>query len=470
MKIRAAYRQIADPVADCETIVINPDAPPGSVEAKSPICLKDLYPEIDRYRTIAVDRWYSRDVMQAEWERLWTNTWQIAGRVQDCAEIGDWFKFDIGRESILVVRGKDNVIRAFYNACPHRGTRLVRDDWGKNFKCFTCSFHAWMFSTEGRNVRVTDRKTFAPELLNDDIHLRAVHTAVFGGFVFICMADKPQPFEDYFAQVMPWWGKYAMENMHVVKDLTCVLPANWKLAMDAFQESYHIHQVHPQASLVGQDHLLQFDFYPNGHCRMLVPLGVVSPRLPDDDKLNRGLGFLLAEVGVDPETFTGGRDGVRRAIHQAKRRPDNVFGLDYSNFTDNQLSDDWTVTLFPNTTLNLHPEGALVMRFRPHESDPEQCYYDVMILCPKLKSGKRLPGYMGVEPDVDISGDVRPARERVHRTELGEIMRQDVDNIPFVQLGIHSRGTRGVVRLSAQEKRIQQFYAEIDRYLSGQKS
>jgi phenylpropionate dioxygenase-like ring-hydroxylating dioxygenase large terminal subunit len=467
--IRASVRRIADPVADCETIVLNPDAPPDSVEAKPPYRLKDLYSNIDRYRTIAVDRWHSREVMQDEWEKLWTDTWLMAGRVQDCAEAGDWFKFDLAAESIIVVRGKDDVIRAFYNACTHRGNRLVRDDWGKHFKCFTCSFHSWMYSTEGRNVRVTDRETFAPEVLKDDIHLREVHTRTFGGFVFVNMADKPQPFEDYFRDVLPWWEKYGMENWHVVRDLTCVLPANWKLAMDAFQETYHVHQVHPQAIPLSQDYLCQYDFYPNGHCRTLVPIAEPTPRIPADNSLNPGLSFLLTEVGIDPATFTGGRAGVRGAIQQAKRQPDNVFGLDYSNFTDNQLTDDWSVTLFPNTTFNLHPEGALVMRFRPHESDPEQCYYDVMVICPKLKSGKQLPAYMGVGPDVDISGAVRPARERLHMTELGEVLGQDTDNIPFVQLGSHSRGMRGVARYSAQEKRIQQFYAEIDQYLSGQK-
>jgi phenylpropionate dioxygenase-like ring-hydroxylating dioxygenase large terminal subunit len=470
--IRAAIRRIGDPVVDCETTLLNPDAAPGSTEGKPPYRLKELYPNIERYRTVSTDRWHSREVMQAEWEKMWTQAWLMAGRVQDCAEAGDWFKFDIGAESIIVVRGKDEEIRAFYNACTHRGNRLVRDDWGKNFKCFTCSFHSWMYSTEGKNVRVTDRETFAPEVVNEDVHLREIHTRVFGGFVFVNMADDPQPFEDYFRDVLPWWEKYGMDRMHVVKDVTVMVPANWKLTMDAFQEIYHLHQTHPQALPYVQDYLCQYDFYANGHNRMMVPLGDPTPRIAGDNSLNPVLSYLLMEVGVDPATFTGGQAAVRKAIQQAKRRPDNAFGVDYSNFTDNQTTDDWNITLFPNTTFNAHPEGVLIQRFRPHESDPEQCYYDVMVICAKLKPGMRPPAYMGVEPDVDVSGATRPPRKRTHITQpgMGEVLDQDANNIPFVQLGSRSRGMRGVARYSEQEKRIQQFYAEIDLYLSGKKA
>ena len=120
--------------------VINPDAPPDSLEAKQP----PIDNGAERY---GKEGYFSRDYMAREWERLWTRSWLIAGVDSDLAEVGDFFLFDIRQESIIVTR-TDEGIKAFYNVCSHRGTRLVWEERG-NKRVFVCPFHSWSFTNNG---------------------------------------------------------------------------------------------------------------------------------------------------------------------------------------------------------------------------------------------------------------------------------------------------------------------------------
>ena len=86
---------------------------------------------------------------------------------------------------------------------------------------------------------------------------------------------------------------------------------------------------------------VQCDLYPNGASRMIVPIGQMTPRIADQDSMNDGLRAMLAEVGIDPDSFTGSAREVRAAVQQAKRRRAAERGLDYSRFVDGQLTDSW---------------------------------------------------------------------------------------------------------------------------------
>ncbi|MCY1302907.1 Ring hydroxylating alpha subunit (catalytic domain) [compost metagenome] len=216
-----------------------------------------------------------------------------------------------------------------------------------------------------------------------------------------------------------------------------------------------------------EDYLGQFDVFRHGHARHVTAVGVPSVRLSDRATVNPLLQFLLLDAGIDPATFIGTAADVRAAIRDAKRNPDNHFGLDYSGFTDSQITDDWNYFLFPNMTLNTHPEGVLIMRFLPHPTDPGKFDYHVLVVMPKLKEGAKAPFYMGVEEGEDISGASRPERIRSTRDKprLGEVLEQDIGNIEAVQAGLQSRGFPGGMRYAEHELRIQVFHAELARYL-----
>lgn len=444
---------------------ITPDAGPGSHDEKSPP-LRALYPERDNYLKVSPERYYSRACMEAEWQGLWTRSWTCAGRSADIAAVGSWFRYDLGRESFIVVRTAEDRIEAFHNVCPHRGNRVVRGDFGTSER-FTCSFHGWQWKLNGQPQLITDVGTFKPGVLKGRLNLKPVRCDTWAGFVFINMDENAEPLHAFLAELPHYMASYRMEEMHVVKDVVVELDANWKVVLEAFLESYHLQETHPQAKPFVDDVAYQIDFFRNGHGRLHTAVGYPSPRCEDRASLPPGLAYMLMEAGVNPADYEGRALDVRAALLAAKRRADNTYGLDYSTFSDSQVTDDWNYSVFPNMTFNTHPEGVLVMRFLPHPDDPEKSIYHTWVLSRKLKESIRPPAYMGVEPDVDVSGRTRPARRYNPKTntELGEVLDQDVSNVEAVQLGLRSRAFECNL-YSEQEQRILQLHAEIDRRLA----
>ena len=145
-------------------------------------------------------------------------------------------------------------------------------------------------------------------------------------------------------------------------------------------------------------------------------------------------------------------------------------GLDYSGFTDGQLSDSVPYGLFPNVQMGCHPEGVFIMRFLPHPDDPGRFFYDNIILFRHVDDPDySAPDWMGLPPGLDTTGAVRPDIVTVPAgvsPELGLVLDQDSQLLPIVQQGVRSRGFRGPL-WSEQETRLRHFHAELDRYLAG---
>ncbi|MAA88197.1 MAG: (2Fe-2S)-binding protein [Haliea sp.] len=441
--------------------VINPDAPAESLESKQP--------EVDNGVAVAgKEGYFSREYMQREWDKLWTRSWLIAGVESDIPEVGDFFLFNIRDESIIVTRTEEG-IKAFYNVCSHRGARLVWDERG-NRKVFVCPFHSWSFHNNGTLRRITDEEYFKPEVVAHRPGLKPVHCDTLAGIVFVNMDEKPaQPLKEAIGLPEGYLEAYCLGDMRVARHVRSEWGANWKVGVEAFYESYHLHAVHPETRGVMGDLNVQYDLYPNGASRMIVPLGQPSPRLRDQTTVNEGLKMMLEDAGLDASGFTGSAADVRRAIQQGKRQRAERLGLDYSRFLDGQLSDSWATGVFPNVQIGCHPEAVFLMRFLPHETDPERFYYDTMTLIFPVEDGSyRPPAWMGLPEGTDTTGRQRPATEHYGIEEdanLGLVLSQDSALLPVVQQGMRSRGFDGQL-WSEQEQRLRHFHVELERRLA----
>ena len=441
--------------------VINPGAPAESLESKQP--------EVDNGVAVAgKEGYFSREYMQREWDKLWTRSWLIAGIESDIQEVGDFFLFNIRDESIIVTRTEEG-IKAFYNVCSHRGARLVWDERG-NRKVFVCPFHSWSFHNNGTLRRITDEEYFKPEVVAHRPGLKPVQCDTLAGIVFINMDDKPeQPLKEAIGLPEGYLEAYRISDMRVARHVRSEWGANWKVGVEAFYESYHLHAVHPETRGVMGDLNVQYDLYPNGASRMIVPLGQPSPRMHDQTTVNDGLKMMLEDAGLDSGGFTGTAADVRHAIQQGKRQRAERLGLDYSRFLDGQLSDSWATGVFPNVQIGCHPEALFLMRFLPHETDPERFYYDTMTLIFPVADGSyRPPGWMGLPEGTDTTGRVRPATEHYSIEEdanLGMVLSQDSALLPIVQQGMRSRGFDGQL-WSEQEQRLRHFHVELERRLA----
>jgi phenylpropionate dioxygenase-like ring-hydroxylating dioxygenase large terminal subunit len=442
--------------------------PKAPIEQKSPP-LSALIPNRERYQSVDPARYTSVAEMRLEQERLWPKVWLWAGLVSDLPTVGSWLRYDTGTESIIVVRSGAQQFSAFYNVCQHRGNRLVDDEFGSQ-RSFICSYHSWAYDMQGKNKHVTDRRYFSARALCGGLDIPRVRCESFAGMIFVCMDDGMPPLREYLGKLAPTLEIYHLEQMFVIADIVLELEANWKTVVHAFVEAYHVHVTHPNVLPAFEDVKTQFDFYEGGHGRHISMRGTTTSRWPSPRSLTPAQESMLINVGVDPKTFGGAPGDVRRAIQLAKRRPDNVYGIDYSRFADSQLSDAWAPLVFPNSWWNLNPEGCLGLSIHPDKADPAKCRMHILGLAPQMPAGKKTLFVIPVQPDFDMTGKTRPKRQYVRSSDphlkdvIGLTLWQDVRNLQESQAGMTSRGLKEI-RLSELEQLIQHHTAAIDGYI-----
>lgn len=442
------------------------NVPAGSTAAKAPY--------ID-YGTDLIDPRRYRDPSEAdrEWDKMWTKIWNLAGLAADIPEPGDWFKYDLGRESFIVVRGDDGQIRAFYNACPHRGNQIVRTDFGTAGQCFTCAFHGWQFEKDGALRSIKEAETFRPEVIKDRPGLTEVRCDVWAGIVFINMDPVAEPLLSFLGIVPDHLAPYELERHRVFEDVEYVMDANWKTAFDAFIEFYHADVVHPELANVMETYFCQYDLYPKGVSRMILPYGYAPDKLEDRTSVNEMQKAMVKQWGGDPNEWdhlTGAE--YKPAMIEVKRRLAAKAGWDYfDRLSDDQVVDDWNYSLFPNVTFNVYSDANYIQTFRPHPTDPMKCIWRAITTVPPA------PNYPEFQPvstsnmgqavtgEAGWDGSVRPPINRIaNAADAGFVLEQDLILVPGVQKGVQSRGFQGY-RLSEQEIRIRHYLAELDRYL-----
>jgi phenylpropionate dioxygenase-like ring-hydroxylating dioxygenase large terminal subunit len=401
-------------------------------------------------------RYVSSAYAELEHRRLWNKVWLLAGFERDLPQPGAFLTYEVGRESVLVVRQPDGGIAAFHNVCMHRGNRLVEPGRGR-VRSFTCLYHAWRYGIDGGLDRPLDEERFAQGCPRSELSLRPVRCDTWGGFVWINLDPDAESLADYLEVIPEHLDPYHFEEMKIVDDITLEVDCNWKTSMDAFHEAYHISGTHPDTLDVNDDVNVPLDCYER-HSRMLLQLGVASPRHPDHGQVgDRIREHFLALAGVDVEAFDGGAEDVRPAMARAIREVQGpAMGVDFSELSDDQLTDDYHYSIFPNITLNIFGRSTWLFRHRPHPSNPDKMYFDFFNLL-------RMP-------DAEIP---RPDNQHLVCTDElvlepvgggGELLAQDTYNLPRVQAGMHSSGFQGL-HLGEQEIRIRHFHSVLERYI-----
>ena len=443
---------------------IHPDAAKDSLTAKVP---RIAYPPT----IIDAERYYTGERMAQEWEHLWTKVWTVAGLAADLRKPGDFFTYDLGVESIIVTRTSKNEIKAFYNVCAHRGNKLVYTNSGHLERGFTCAFHGWRYGLDGKLLKVTDEELFAKELVCDRPGLREVRVDTWGGLVFVNLDSGAASLIDFLGIIPQHMAGYDFENFYVFSDVEMEWKANWKTAVDAFVELYHSHMVHPQGKHIWEDKFIQYDCYPGGHSRMLVPWGVTSSRDPAPNELNQELRDQLSLIDLDPDTYTGPKNDIRSAMLEGKRRFGKRYGMPhYDRLEDSQLVESWSYSVFPNWTINVQDNVLMLQFWRPHKSDPEKLIYNIMMFFPRKNDMEKamldIAG-MGTDKTATVANpDHRPARKYTDNgADLGHVLEQDYRQIPMQQLGLRSRGFGGM-RFGGEEIRIRHYHALVDEYIA----
>ncbi|OBH11793.1 (2Fe-2S)-binding protein [Mycobacterium sp. E342] len=419
--------------------------------------------------------YYEKNFVDLEKQRLWPQVWQVACREEEIPNAGDYVSYEIGDESIVVIRIDEGTVRAYYNVCQHRGRRLT--EGCGNAKHFYCRFHGWRWNLDGSPREVLDRADYGDSLQDQDIRLKTVHVETWGGFVFVTMERSPEPLRDYLSPVPEIFDGFEFEKLRYRWYKTVVLPCNWKTVLEAFNEGYHVSATHPQLLRFADDWTVgeafgkhgMFTYPPDNR-----PLGFPSRRLggevPKD--LRHGLfGFLelmerdlraiyttrdyeaakrlLTDVPADEEPMTVMMKLMtfqrEAALESGAGWPD---GLTFENIV--RAGMDWHI--FPNLIVLPYMDGALWYRARPNGDDPDSCVFDVWSLARYRPGG---------EPPLERQF-FRDWREH---DDWGGILPQDFQNLGEVQRGMKSRGFVGARTNPVQEKPISNFHRVLHEYL-----
>jgi phenylpropionate dioxygenase-like ring-hydroxylating dioxygenase large terminal subunit len=198
--------------------------------------------------TVDAESYVSPEVYVLERERIFRRAWLLVGRESEVPAPGDFIKrtiYPLDAEA-LIVRGRDGVVRAFYNSCAHRGSALVREREGSTH-LFVCPYHAWSYGTDGR-CRAIPGAEFFPQVDKGEIGLAPIRADIWNGFVFLNFDESPeQTLGEFLGDFGERYAELPFAEFPHVMELTLDIDANWKCAVDAFLESYHVPVLHKRS-------------------------------------------------------------------------------------------------------------------------------------------------------------------------------------------------------------------------------
>ncbi len=437
---------------------------------------------------ISVARYTDPEFLKLEFEKLWSKVWQVAARVDAVPEVGDFTVYDIGYRSVLLVRTDANTIKAYHNVCPHRGTALGQGCGHFEEGRIKCPFHGWRWNLEGQIQFVLEREQFrGGELRDSDVALKEISVVIFAGFIFINFDANPLPFDDFIAPVRSVIEDLAIGDMRHYWWKAIPVPANWKIAQEAFFETYHVPETHPQLEVAGESAIramrndyeyahrnVVYENFPFGHGRFFA--GKKSPMAghvndvksdPVDTMADRlqllvdGMDAMVLQEDVDlvrslkgkpiPEGSSLGGEYVKLlyATAAAQGRPmpkptPEILGM-------------WggEIFLYPNLMILPQAGNAMIYRVIPDPVDPNQCTFEIM-------STKTYP-----KDAQSPRAQITPVTDLTDPEQVRLIPRQDLGNIPRIQKGLRTKAIRHIWLAEDQEKMIVNMHQELDRYLQG---
>lgn len=268
-------------------------------------------------------------IFKEEIDRIFFSRWLCIGRQEQIPNPGDYFLWQIGLESIIVLRDRNAEVRAFYNICRHRGTRLCTQQQGNFAKTISCPYHAWAYNLDGR-LLVAPLMNELEDFYQQDYPLYPVTIATWEGFLFLNLAKSPEPFITAFAPLISKFSQWQLPTLRVVYSIEYQVRANWKLIFQNYSECYHCPTIHPA--------LAKQSFYRSGENNLFEGsfLG----------------GFMTIEKPGGSLTMSGSR-----------------CAMPLGNISGEDLQRVYYYSIFPNMFLSLHPDYVMVHRLSPESPD-----------------------------------------------------------------------------------------------------
>ena len=282
-------------------------------------------PATERSRTLPAEAYLSEEVFGWEQEHLFEGSWTCLGRAKDLSELGDQRAVRIGREGILLVRGRDGVLRGFFNTCRHRGHELLEPGECRNLRAIKCPYHAWVYSLEGE-LAGAPRFGDVPGFAKQDWPLLPVPVAEWHGWVFANPSGDAGAFEEHVGNLEELVAPWEPERLFVAERHEYVIEANWKGITENYHECYHCPSIHPA-------------------------LCTVTPVDSGANYPHEG-----AWVGGDMELMDHA---------QTMSMSGESLGIRMRGLSEDQARRVYYFGLFPNLLISLHPDYVMTHQMEP---------------------------------------------------------------------------------------------------------
>jgi nitrite reductase/ring-hydroxylating ferredoxin subunit len=432
--------------------------------------------------TYPVTAFLSKEYAEVEKERLWPKVWQHAGRVEEIPEVGDFITYEVGDDSIIVVRTGPETIKAFHNVCAHRGRRLIdvpadAHNASGNRTRFVCGFHGWAYNLDGKNSFILDEQDWKGGLNEDCTSLTPVKVDTWGGWLWINMDPESVSLQEYLADAARVLSPFQFEKMRYKWRQWVIFDCNWKTAIEAFMEPYHVAGTHTQMLEHGQ-------YYAYSKAYGLHGVSGFDERDPAL-KMKQSGTITRAGKGADPRVSTynlqneiyttvNNASTTETLVNAAKRLVDELpegtpadevikhwlasaraddaaRGVEWPTITPDQMAEAglaWSV--FPNMGILQGITFALCYRVRPYGDNPDKCIFESYAIERFPEGQEPKPEWVYAEP----TGE-----------KWGMVLAQDFSNMAAVQKGMKSRGFKGALPNPHQERKVTNAHRNLAAFM-----
>jgi len=382
----------------------------------------------------------------SEYDTLWAQTWQWACHVDHVAEPGDYYVYDVGPHSALIVRGDDNEIRAYYNACTHRGTQLKPAGTCGFSRTLRCPFHGWEWDLQGTFVELPGKWDF-PHVTEESHRLPEMSIETWEGFVFVNFDPDAAPLRTYLGVMADHWADWGLADRYIETHVRKRLPCNWKAAAEAFLEAYHVRETHASGQL-GDEVTTAYDVFEPNVSRFIHTTVMNSPLRDPQRTEAELLARQASRRGTDSVELPDGARARDVYAQMIQTQLGETYGRDFSGLSESMTLDSIEYFLFPNAFFFPGLQLPMVYRFRPDPNSVDHSFFDLLMMRPRpLDGAAPLPPEV-IELDVDDSYTIAEGLGG-----LGRVYDQDTSNMAAQTRGFRSSRKRGQTLGNYQEVR-----------------
>ncbi|NIE75895.1 aromatic ring-hydroxylating dioxygenase subunit alpha [Pantoea sp. Ap-967] len=311
---------------------------------------------------------------QQDLEQIWYKEWIFAGHTFELEKPGQYLTLQIGEYPVAVVRGKDGEIRAFHNACRHRGSKVCTEAKGKVAK-LVCPYHKWTFDLDGKLLYAGNMGT---DFDQSEHNLSPVHCEVVHSYIYVCVAKTAPDFEKFRSAVSPFIGPHYLEDCKVAFEANLTEKGNWKLVFENNRECYHCDGTHPEllssyTELASVQGVGAEDPALAEHCDTCEAAGLASRMVVDPDGQ-----FRMTRIPLNPGASSYTMDGQPAVARRLDRSGvDNIGALLYFNYpsTWNHFLGDHALSF---RVLPVGPgETVVTTKWLVHKDAVEGVDYDI---------------------------------------------------------------------------------------------